>query len=195
MARFKDIFRKHRLELGMTQEEIAKTLGLSPSAIGMYEQGKRTPSDETLFSISRLFGISVDELLGFTPTAIFENEGNLLIHATAYLRIPDSEMCQLLIAKGIKILDMEQYRNIKDGSHTPEGLREAIKQICQERNMENNLLARLGFQENPNLSVPDEQLRIALFGGDDEVSDEMWEEAKNYALYIKERERKKREGK
>lgn len=32
-----------------------------------------------------------------------------------------------------------------------------------------------------------EELKVALFGGDSEVTDEMWEEVKRYAEYIKER--------
>lgn len=33
-----------------------------------------------------------------------------------------------------------------------------------------------------------ERLKIALFGGAEDVSDEMWNEVKRYAMYIKERE-------
>ena len=33
----------------------------------------------------------------------------------------------------------------------------------------------------------DETLKVALFGGDGEVTDEMWNEVKRYARYIKER--------
>lgn len=40
------------------------------------------------------------------------------------------------------------------------------------------------------LEVPtNDDLKIALFGGDAEVTDEMWEEAKRYAQYLKERNR------
>lgn len=35
----------------------------------------------------------------------------------------------------------------------------------------------------------EEDVKVALFGGDTEVSDEMWEEAKRYAQYLKERNR------
>lgn len=39
----------------------------------------------------------------------------------------------------------------------------------------------------------EDDIKIALFGGDSEVTDEMWEEAKQFAKFIKERETKKRE--
>jgi len=37
-------------------------------------------------------------------------------------------------------------------------------------------------------SVDEQSLKVALFGGDGNVTDEMWNEVKRYALYIKERE-------
>lgn len=36
----------------------------------------------------------------------------------------------------------------------------------------------------------EKELKVALFGGNGEVTDEMWEEVKRYAKYIKERENK-----
>lgn len=35
--------------------------------------------------------------------------------------------------------------------------------------------------------IDDQSLKVALFGGDGEVTDEMWDEVKRYAQYIKER--------
>lgn len=37
-------------------------------------------------------------------------------------------------------------------------------------------------------SADEETLKVALFGGDARVTDEMWNEVKRYAQYIKERE-------
>ena len=54
--------KKLRENRGMTQAELGKALDISPSAIGMYEQGRRIPDISTLkknflifFSICRLF--------------------------------------------------------------------------------------------------------------------------------------------
>lgn len=51
----------------MSQAELAKKLGVSPSAVGMYEQGRREPSAETLVAISRVFRVSTDYLLTGKP--------------------------------------------------------------------------------------------------------------------------------
>ena len=48
---------------GMSQAELAQHLKISPSTVGMYEQGRREPSVETLAEMSRLFGVSIDFLV------------------------------------------------------------------------------------------------------------------------------------
>ena len=52
-----------RVRSGMTQQQLAKELHVGPSAIGMYEQGRRTPSIEILIQMSNLFGVSLDYLI------------------------------------------------------------------------------------------------------------------------------------
>jgi len=41
--------------------------------------------------------------------------------------------------------------------------------------------------------ISEEDIKIALFGGAGEITDAMWEEAKSFIAFIKEREQKKRE--
>lgn len=48
---------------GMSQAELARHLQISPSAVGMYEQGRREPAVELLVQLARLFEVSVDYLL------------------------------------------------------------------------------------------------------------------------------------
>ena len=48
---------------GLSQAELAHKLKISPSTVGMYEQGRREPSVETLAAMSRLFGVSIDFLV------------------------------------------------------------------------------------------------------------------------------------
>ena len=52
----------------MSQGELARRLQVSPSAIGMYEQGRREPSGEILVALSRTFGVTVDYLLTGSPS-------------------------------------------------------------------------------------------------------------------------------
>ena len=59
------------------------------------------------------------------------------------------------------------------------------------------LLGKIDIKKAPSAKdegqISDEDLKIALFHGASDVTDEMWEEAKEYARFIYERERRKRE--
>ncbi len=52
-----------RKEKQWSQAALAKRLGVSPSTVGMYEQGRREPSGDILISLASAFGVSVDYLL------------------------------------------------------------------------------------------------------------------------------------
>ncbi len=52
-----------RCQQGLTQAELARRLCTSPSAIGMYEQGRREPPLDTVVHLAREFGVTTDYLL------------------------------------------------------------------------------------------------------------------------------------
>lgn len=58
-----------RRRAGMSQRDLAAALSVSPSTIGMYEQGRREPSADRLVAMSQLFHVSTDYLLTGKPTA------------------------------------------------------------------------------------------------------------------------------
>ena len=45
-----------------TRKEVACDLGLSPSAIAMYESGKRIPRDEYKVIIARYYGTTIEDI-------------------------------------------------------------------------------------------------------------------------------------
>jgi len=47
-----------------SQEDVGKLIGVSRTAYAGYEQGAREPDNETLVKMSKLFGVTVDYLLG-----------------------------------------------------------------------------------------------------------------------------------
>ncbi|WP_341877629.1 helix-turn-helix transcriptional regulator [Defluviitalea saccharophila] len=53
-----------RTEKNLTQKDIANLINLSPSTVGMYEQGRRDPDTETVKTLADYFNVSVDYLLG-----------------------------------------------------------------------------------------------------------------------------------
>lgn len=52
-----------RKKMGFSQTSLARRINVSPSAIGMYEQGRRYPSAEILIALSHELEVSVEYLL------------------------------------------------------------------------------------------------------------------------------------
>lgn len=53
-----------RVQYGFSQKQVAEKVGVSPSIVSGYETGERTPSTEILLSLSYLYNVSTDYLLG-----------------------------------------------------------------------------------------------------------------------------------
>ena len=63
-----------REERGLTQREVARRAGLTPSGVGFIEHGQtRNPSAETVVAIARALGVPVEELLEVEETAPLAN--------------------------------------------------------------------------------------------------------------------------
>ena len=55
---------RFRKEQGLTQKELAEKLNVTQGAISMFEKGDRMPSMKTLVKLSKVFGVSLDDLIG-----------------------------------------------------------------------------------------------------------------------------------
>lgn len=53
-----------RKSRSMSQFQLAKTLNIATSTLGMYETNKRKPNMEMLEKLADFFGVSIDYLLG-----------------------------------------------------------------------------------------------------------------------------------
>lgn len=63
-----------RQSRGITQAVLSKALNISPSTVGMWEQGRREPNYGNLKRIAAYFGVSIDTLLGSTDKCTFTEE-------------------------------------------------------------------------------------------------------------------------
>lgn len=72
---FKDKLKKLRINSGLSQEQLANKLGYARTTISAYEIGRNEPSYEDLKKISKIFSITIDELLDndFIPENKEEN--------------------------------------------------------------------------------------------------------------------------
>ena len=60
--------RELRQKKGLTQKGLAQRLGISTSAVGMYEQDRREPDNSILSELCRILNTTTDYLIGFTKS-------------------------------------------------------------------------------------------------------------------------------
>ena len=73
MNTFGDFLYSLRKEKGMTQAELAEALGVTNKAVSKWETGEAMPETAQLLPISRIFGVTVDELLDGKRAETSEN--------------------------------------------------------------------------------------------------------------------------
>ena len=71
--------RRHRLEKNLTQEEVARRLGVTAPAVNKWEKGNSMPDITLLSPIARLFGITLDSLLSHTDSLSDEDANRLVL--------------------------------------------------------------------------------------------------------------------
>ena len=64
----------HRKRLGLTQEQLAESLGVTAQAVSKWENDQSCPDINMLPKLSQLFGVSVDSLLGNCTQPVHEAE-------------------------------------------------------------------------------------------------------------------------
>lgn len=83
MMPFNTNLRATREKIGMTRQELADSIGISVSALGQYEQGRREPDLQKLVAIAAALHVSVDDLLGYHVDD-FDKAAALFHEATGY---------------------------------------------------------------------------------------------------------------
>ena len=73
MGKFQNMFKSLRVREDLSQDEIAAKLGISRSAIGMWEQGRREPDLETMESIADFFNVDMNVLTGNSDETYLED--------------------------------------------------------------------------------------------------------------------------
>ena len=67
MSDFARNLRQLRKEKGYSQIELAKQINYGYTAIANYESSRNEPSLDTLIELSRILGVTTDELIGAPP--------------------------------------------------------------------------------------------------------------------------------
>lgn len=58
-----------RKQHGYSQDELAEMLNVSRQAVSKWERSESSPDTDNLIALAKLYGISLDDLLGYTPQA------------------------------------------------------------------------------------------------------------------------------
>ena len=118
MASFAEKLKTLREEHDMTQGELAAMLGVSRSAVGMYEQGKREPDFEVLDTLADILDVSIGYLAGS------EDRGTYPRHLDKY-----QESLQRLPRE--VYVTLEEERLLKAYRVAGEDVRRAVKAVLR----------------------------------------------------------------
>ena len=129
-----------RKQHGLSQEDLADQLGVSRQAISKWERGEASPDTDNLIELARIYGMSLDELLGLKKgeepkddginVHVSSNEGDVHVSGKAHLvdedgnevhidsdgiHIKDEDGQEVHVTKeGIRIKDEEgEHRHVK----------------------------------------------------------------------------------
>ncbi len=97
MYNFGKRLKQLRKGIPLSQEQLAKRLGVTKSLISSYENDVRFPSCEVLLQLSRIFHVSVDYLLGqeaytaIRVDGLNEHQILLLVQLVDQMRRPQSD--------------------------------------------------------------------------------------------------------
>lgn len=64
-TRVSNSIRTHRESVGMTQADLARTIGVTRQTLIAIEQEKYSPTLELAFQIARAFGVGLDDLFQY----------------------------------------------------------------------------------------------------------------------------------
>ncbi|MPZ87393.1 MAG: helix-turn-helix domain-containing protein [Nitriliruptorales bacterium] len=101
--------RSERESRGLSQRELARRLGLSPSLISQIEKGQSRPSVSTLYAMVNELGLSLDELLLRAPDARPDTGAPARPPVPGPVRRPD-DRAVIVLESGVR------WERIADGS-------------------------------------------------------------------------------
>ena len=101
--------RSARKAKGLTMKELGQLIGVSESAISMYETFKREPDNATLVKIANILGVSVDYLLCQTDDPEEKKEAQ----QSEIPGLPDDDLIQIIA--NLTQHDVQRVRDFVEG--------------------------------------------------------------------------------
>lgn len=141
-----NVIRKHRKDKNLTQEEMAKRLGVTAPAVNKWENGYSLPDISLLSPIARLLNISIDTLLSHEKELSDVEANRLLEEANKKLKtepfdeafqwmkqcLAEYPSCNYLILWMARIFDSQrQMRGLPDGEKYDACILDCYKHVLE----------------------------------------------------------------
>ena len=91
MATLADRLTELRKAKRLNQKDLAKVLGVTESAYGYYEQGRREPPNESLEKLAEFFDCSIDYLTGHSNIKKVDLDQETLKVVEEYNKLPEED--------------------------------------------------------------------------------------------------------
>ncbi|CAJ1314689.1 helix-turn-helix domain-containing protein [Paenibacillus nuruki] len=95
--------REERIAQNLTQEDMAKKLGITRQAYGNYETGKRDVDSQTLVKLAITLDVSVDYLLGLSKNKNNNTDKNSVLNNLNDLNQEEEMLIKLIISSWRKM--------------------------------------------------------------------------------------------
>ena len=178
------MLKRLRVDGRHSQQDVANALGITRQAYGHYETDTREPTPEAFIRLSEFFNVPIDFLLARPPFDCFEFvEQDRAAFFDAIAEDPDFLMEHFNIDRfnpdAAALSDVVNYVGT------------TYKYIELEPDGNWHLARKIPYAGKWYFDGEDEGIRVALFGGEKEISDKAWEDVKNFVAWVKQREKEK----
>ncbi len=181
---------------GESPSRAAANAGLSKATVAKWKRdGTACPSSGAIGKLTRYFGISVSELLGSGideanvrpagPVQESTRTPSFYDRFTALCRQRGESPSRVAVNAGLSKSTVTKWK--QDPAARPTGA--ALAKLTAYFGIPTSQL--LG-EEPQSRAATQEELKFALFGGGGEITDEMFEEVRHFAAFVREREAAKR---
>lgn len=136
MREFKDIIKGLRAGRQLTQDELAAELGLSRSAISMYERGEREPDFETLEVIADFFNVDMNYLTGWSEDPTNYDDPDLI----ASIPLSYMEVCGWDVERAFKMMKAVDRDAAEEAKEKAPTLTEKDERITAQNENEEDML-------------------------------------------------------
>lgn len=179
----------------LTQTEFGRIFGIGKTTVSSYENGNSCPNDDIKIAICKYFDVPMDYLVGLVDAAhstsvsftgfLFDFEDSEEFKSFAsWLKKDDYE--KISLSTNISVERLSKMADLEIVP-TPSELSLISKYFDCTVDV---LLGKC----TPSPEVTEDDVKVALFKGDGEVTDEMWKEVMDFVDYVKMKHSKEKKG-